>query len=235
MGISMHKVVIRTDRLHHRIQAQIKTAGIPKDAFANFKACLRVVKKFHLITPHAMDVLDKDPKLLKKLEKCFKRSRELTPDLIERLTSKGLLVTAFGRTDTFFYGVRSSEEQDAYREIVEDYTNNPTPEDIALLLEMEEIELDISMPALSNFGPSRRYNLHFVLDPRKSDLCSHMRKKGIERVVILPPFHDSSREGIVVKSSNKDKKDILYIPIEELNTSQHLDLRIISAMPKSQR
>lgn len=225
MSIKAGIAIIRTDKLHYRIRMQMKGAGIAEHAFANFRSSPRVQKKFHLIAPHALEVLDKDPRLLEWLEDCFKRSRELSPELVGTLRVKKLEVTPFGKPP-FFYGVRHADEQKAYRDQVEDYTNNPDLQDIALILEVEGIELNIPMAVMSNLGVARIKSLHYVLDPRRSDLSSFIRRKRVERVAIV----FSNAEEVAVKPDGRDGKNTIYIPIDDLNTANFLDVKIISAL-----
>lgn len=219
---------IGESRLPYRIQTQIKRANGPVPEFANYMRYPRVIKKFHLITPYALRILDQDLRLLERLDKCFKKLGELTPELVVDLMDRSLSIKPFGR-QALFYGLHGpgKREQEVYNAMLRDYNTDPTIGDIAHILELGGIELDILSPVLSNLGPARIKTLHAILDPRRSDLCSFMRKNGVERVAIV---FSKDEANIVRKPSEKDNKNTIYIPIENLNTTQNLSLMIIAVM-----
>ncbi|NQT30574.1 MAG: hypothetical protein HQ596_08375 [Candidatus Saganbacteria bacterium] len=121
-------------RIHPRIQRQIERLEPFNPGVGTIKRFPKILEVFHLVTPMALHVLNRDPALLHRLERHFSEQTRLSQVLTSALKMKGLVLEEFGNP-LKFYGVRtnhSEKERTDYQALVDDFRENPTDEDPSL-------------------------------------------------------------------------------------------------------
>jgi hypothetical protein len=194
-----------------RIQAHLMAAKVEQAQLKNVVRCPNVLRMFHLITSHALQVLDRDPALLEKLEANFSGSRMLSKDLGRDLEGKGLILNIFGDSDNpIFYSLSGTSQAElrVIDEMGQDFAQNPTLPDIGICFEA------LFGVTVTSGGKLSRHQLtvfNQIFDPR-GDAIPLLIKRGIGRICIT----HINEEGIQIVTEEKTGEKILSIPARSL-------------------
>ncbi|MFA4844607.1 MAG: hypothetical protein WC632_06660 [Candidatus Margulisiibacteriota bacterium] len=193
---------------HPRIQFQLIKAGVGERQLENVSKYPTVFGRFHLITPHALQTLDRDPALLQKLNDHFASNGALSLELVRDLESKKLLMAAFGDPrNPIFYRLcgTSQSEYLVSNEMDRDFAENPTFEDIALCIKGFS---GITIESASELNPVQLANLNRILDPATKAI-DLIKGRGVQRVYITGVHNNMD---ITIMQSGVTNELTLYIP-----------------------
>jgi hypothetical protein len=140
----------------------LTAAGVKPAELKNIAKYPLVQKRFHLITAHALQVLDRDPILLARLQARFEHGWELTRTLVADLEAKKLTLRPYGEP-VAYYGLSGTAVKDQARivQMETECAENPLLEDIAIILE----RFDIELVSHAGLNPQQVKNLNLILSP----------------------------------------------------------------------
>lgn len=138
--------ISRQANFNCRVKRCLDNANIPRDSFKNLHRFPLGVRAFHMITPHALQVLDKDLPLLSQINARIMKAQWLNGVPQVRLREKGLTLGYChdsAERVVLFYTLRGPSQQEA--EIIalmrNEFVERPTLEDAGIVYEAFGLKL----------------------------------------------------------------------------------------------
>lgn len=214
--------------LHPRVRAQFDAASVGNTnsrLVANVLTAPNVLRMFHLITAHALTTLASDSSLLARLEANFSESRVLSDELGHALEGKGLTLNVFGDpSKPIFYSLSGTNQAELrlLDEMGEDFSQNPTLEDIGICF---ETFFGITITSAVKLNPQQLKTFNQVFDPR-GEAISLLAQRGITRLALTSEL----RGGIEIVTEEKTGDVIMSMPANEFNIGRNAFVLILGAL-----
>jgi hypothetical protein len=130
-----------------RVQRCLDNANVPRDALKNMHRFPHVVRMFHMITPHALQVLDGNVPLLREMNARLSKAEWLNGAPQIRLREMGLTLGYCNDPTSrvlLFYTLRgpSLEEARIIKSMGDEFVERPTLEDAGIVFEAFGIRLE---------------------------------------------------------------------------------------------